>query len=55
VLAATPTKHWLEFMDWGQDLIKDPLLPVKGFTTPPDTHGTGIEWNERAIAPCLID
>jgi mandelate racemase len=55
VLAATPTKHWLEFMDWGQDLIKDPLLPVKGFTTPPDTPGTGIEWNERAIAPCLID
>lgn len=55
VLAATPTKHWLEFMDWGQDLIKDPLLPVKGFTTPPDTPGTGVEWNERAIAPCLID
>ncbi len=24
VLAATPTKHWLEFMDWGQDLIRDP-------------------------------
>ena len=28
VLAATPTKHWLEFMDWGQDLLEDPLLPV---------------------------
>ena len=24
VLAATPTKHWLEFMDWGQDLIARP-------------------------------
>ena len=54
VLAATPTKHWLEFMDWGQDLIRDPLLPVKGFTTPPDTRGTGIEWNEAAIAPHLV-
>ena len=21
VLAATPTEHWLEFMDWGQDLM----------------------------------
>ena len=55
VLAATPTKHWLEFMDWGQDLIKDPLVPAKGFTTPPDTPGTGIEWNEKSIAACLMD
>ena len=54
VLAATPTKHWLEFMDWGQDLMLDPLLPVAGFTTPPDRPGTGIEWNEPAIARCLI-
>ena len=37
VLAATPTKHWLEFMDWAQDLMQDPLLPVGGFTTPRDT------------------
>lgn len=55
VLAATPTKHWLEFMDWGQDLIRDPLVPVKGFTTPRDTPGTGLEWNEKAIAPCLVE
>ena len=55
VLAATPTKHWLEFMDWGQDLMHDPLVPVKGFTTPRDTPGTGLEWNEKAIAPHLVD
>ena len=54
VLAATPTKHWLEFMDWGQDLMQDPLVPVKGFTTPRDVPGTGVEWNEKAIAPHLV-
>jgi mandelate racemase len=54
VLAATPTRHWLEYMDWGQDLLADPLLPVKGFTTPRDTPGTGVEWNEKAIAPHLV-
>lgn len=54
VLAATPTRHWLEFMDWGQDLLRDPLLPVKGFTTPRETPGTGLEWNEAAIVPCLV-
>ena len=55
VLAATPTRHWLEFMDWAQDLLIDPLVPVKGFTTPRDTPGTGVEWNEKAIAPCLVE
>jgi mandelate racemase len=54
VLAATPTRHWLEFMDWGQDLIVDPVVPVRGFTTPRDTPGTGIEWNEKAIARYLV-
>jgi len=54
VMAATPTRHWLEFMDWGQDLMMDPLLPVRGFTTPRDTPGTGVEWNEKAIAPLVL-
>ena len=54
VLAATPTRHWLEFMDWGQDLLDDPLVPVKGLTTPRDKPGTGIAWNEKAIARCLV-
>jgi len=45
----------LEFMDWGQDLFAEPLLPVAGFTTPRDTPGTGVEWNEAAVARCLIE
>jgi mandelate racemase len=54
VLAATPTRHWLEYMDWGQDLLHDPLVPVNGFTTPRELPGTGVEWNEQAVAPCLV-
>jgi mandelate racemase len=54
VLSATPTRHWLEYMDWGQDLLADPLVPVKGFTTPRGTPGTGVEWNETAIEGCLV-
>jgi mandelate racemase len=55
VLAATPTRHWLEYMDWGQDLLTDPLLPAQGFTMPRDTPGTGVEWNETAITPHLVE
>jgi mandelate racemase len=54
VLAATPTKHWLEFMDWGQDLLVNPLVPVRGLTTLRDVPGTGIEWNEKALGPLLL-
>ena len=54
VLAATPTRHWLEYMDWGQDLLADPLLPQGGFTAPRETAGSGISWNESAIARCLV-
>lgn len=53
VLAATPTRHWLEFMDWGQDLLADPLVPANGYARPREVPGAGLEWNERAIAPCL--
>jgi mandelate racemase len=54
VLAATPTAHWLEWMDWAVPLLADPLLPEKGSLAPRDTPGAGIAWNEPAIAPLLV-
>lgn len=55
VMAATPTRHWLEYMDWGQDLLEDPLLPSGGTTVPSNKPGTGVTWNEKAIAACLVE
>ena len=48
VLAATPTKHWLEFMDWAPGpACGDPLLPVEAASRRRATRpGTGVEWNE---------
>ncbi len=48
-LAATPTAHWLEYMDWAQELIVDPIIPDKGAARPKDTPGAGIVFNEAAI------
>jgi mandelate racemase len=53
-LAATPTRHWLEFMDWAQDLITDPVVPDKGFVRPKDTPGAGVDWNEAALARHIV-
>jgi mandelate racemase len=54
VLAATPTRHWLEFMDWGQDLLLDPVVPVKGVAKPSDKPGAGIDFNEAALARITV-
>lgn len=54
MLAATPTQHWLEYMNWGQDLQRDPLVPDKGFVRPSTKPGAGIEFNEKAIAKCVV-
>jgi mandelate racemase len=54
VLAASSTCHWLEFMDWAQELIRDPLVPEKGIVRPRDTPGAGIAWNDPVIEKCRI-
>jgi len=50
LLAVTPTRHWLEFVDWAQPVLKFPLPVVDGHVTAPDTPGIGIEWDEEAVA-----
>lgn len=53
-LAATPTRHWLEYMDWGQDMLRDPLVPQAGHVKPSETAGAGMEWNEAEIEKHLV-
>lgn len=54
VLAATPTRHWLEFMDWGQDLLTHPVVPVKGVARPSDRPGAGMDFNEAEVAKRVV-
>lgn len=54
LLAATPTRHWLEYMNWGQDLLDDPLVPENGFVTLKSTPGAGIAFKEKALAKCVV-
>lgn len=50
LLAASPTAHWLEFVDFASPLLRNPVVPRDGFVTPPDTPGSGLEWDEEAVA-----
>lgn len=54
LMAATPTRHWLEFVDWASPILAQPLQIRNGHACLPDTPGTGIEWDESAVQRYLV-
>jgi len=55
LMAATPTRHWLEFVDWASPILAEPMVIEDGMAAAPDVAGTGVEWNEAAIARFLAN
>jgi len=51
VLAVTPNAHWLEYADWWNDALREPLAIRAGMTDTAGVVGSGVEWNEAAIGP----
>jgi mandelate racemase len=49
LLAATPTAHWLEYVDWMDAVLKEPLRVVDGMALPPERPGIGLEWDEGKV------
>ena len=49
LLSVTPTRHWLEYADWWNPIIKNPLRIENGMTALDTAPGSGIEWNEDAV------
>jgi mandelate racemase len=50
LLAATPTAHWVEYVDWADPVLEQPLRVADGYVTPPDRPGTGLAWNADAVS-----
>jgi len=49
LLSLTPTAHWLEYADWWNPIISEPLEIREGMTILEGTTGTGVAWNEKAV------
>ncbi len=49
LLAATPTAHWLEYVDWMNPLLVSPLTILEGSAIPSDQPGAGLEWNDEMV------
>jgi mandelate racemase len=49
LLAATPTAHWIEYVDWADAILEEPLQVIDGAVTAPDRPGVGIAWSEEKL------
>jgi len=49
LLAISPTAHWLEYVDWANPILEEPLEVEEGYTNVPDAPGAGISWNEEGV------
>src|SRR6266851_5739540 len=49
LLAATQTCHFLEYVDWADAIVEEPLEIIDGFAVPPDRPGNGLSWNRKAV------
>jgi mandelate racemase len=54
LLRVTPTAHWLEWVDWANPVVTDPLVPADGQASVPNRPGVGLEWNEAAVSRFAI-
>jgi mandelate racemase len=54
LLAATPTCHWLEYVDWANPILEQPLQLKEGHVVIPQAPGTGMKWNEAAVTKYLV-
>lgn len=50
LLTASPTAHWLEYVDWAVPVLTEPLSIVDGNAIAPDRPGNGVTWDADAVA-----
>lgn len=55
LLTASPTAHWLEYVDWAAPILVEQLSIVDGYATVPDRPGNGLEWDVEAVAAYRVD
>ncbi|MEO8675288.1 MAG: enolase C-terminal domain-like protein [Casimicrobiaceae bacterium] len=55
LLCATPTAHWLEYAEWFNPIIEQPLRIADGCAVLDERPGSGVEWNEEAVARFLVE
>ncbi len=49
LLAVTPTCHWLEYVDWAEPILQEPVTVRDSHVIVPPGPGVGMRWDEKAV------
>ena len=49
LLPVTPTGHWLEYVDWADPVLEEPVELKNGHVLIPDRPGLGMKWDQKAV------
>jgi mandelate racemase len=50
LMAATPGRHWLEYVDWADPILQEPLQIKNGAAIVPEHAGNGLAWKNDMVA-----
>ena len=54
LLSTSRTGHWLEYVDWANPFLQQPLAVTRGKAAPSEGPGSGLAWNEDAVEFYLV-
>ncbi len=54
LMTVTPTGHWLEYVDWANAVLQEPLAIRNGHVLIDEQPGCGVQWDEKAVAKYLV-
>ncbi len=54
LMTVTPTAHWLEYVDWANPVLQQPLKIQDGHVLTSERPGSGVEWDEAAVKKYLV-
>ncbi|HET7506572.1 MAG TPA: enolase C-terminal domain-like protein [Kofleriaceae bacterium] len=49
LLCVTPTAHWLEYAEWWNPVLREPLVIEHGMARVDEAAGSGVAWNDKAV------
>ena len=55
LLPVTPTAHWLEYVDWADAILEEPLMVKSGHIPVHERPGLGMKWDEKAVRKYAVN
>lgn len=50
LLCSSPSAHWLEWVDWAEAILEEPMKLANGMATPLSSPGIGLRWDEDRLS-----